>query len=575
MKNNILNWIFTDNQCSPSQIEKGLEDRNNDIIKPLFAWAIYTLMLDFFKEWRQIYEMCSEEFADVWFQIAWEEWFWIDRKERKYLERQMKWKKGLKLKKKILDWLEVRQNRYKVEFDKIKKSDPEYVAKLVSLTKREIKKSHENWHDIFILLDGLVELNEFITNREKTKWFAKYIKEQIKTIVESWWDTKPLTWEYNLFRISNWINVIIDLYWELNQDRMAVIFWLNEEISSLNKTISELENVSKAYEASKKENTKKESDNLASHARKDQQISILNWEKAKLNSKITELNETVLQVREELKTFVNLKERIDKWELSWTDGKFFEDMCYVLEKQLEDNKTQTAELESQVAKQFAEIMQLKNQVEFLSKGLDNNLDKITASRVRCESSIDKCCLNDLLIYLTHKDADVVTRDQICDLLISYLDMLSKATSKWASSSTNAQNASEWWKWWWKFANNFVNPMINFLKQLRINNSSQAFLEKVCELDWKTLLREYMWVDLWKWITKKQKVLNLIYNNIDETKWALPLFLALEYIAEVLDSLEYWDVDLWVLASNIRDIAIDIPIEKDLRAIAKKLSETKK
>ncbi len=162
-----------------------------------------------------------------------------------------------KLKKKILDWLEVRQNRYKVEFDKIKKSDPEYVAKLVSLTKREIKKSHENWHDIFILLDGLVELNEFITNREKTKWFAKYIKEQIKTIVESWWDTKPLTWEYNLFRISNWINVIIDLYWELNQDRMAVIFWLNEEISSLNKTISELENVSKAYEASKKENTKK------------------------------------------------------------------------------------------------------------------------------------------------------------------------------------------------------------------------------------------------------------------------------------------------------------------------------
>jgi hypothetical protein len=124
---------------------------------------------------------------------------------------------------------------------------------------------------------------------------------------------------------------------------------------------------------------------------------------------------------------------------------------------------------------------------------------------------------------------------------------------------NVQSASQKWSWSWKYANNFINPIINYLRETYNKKWTQAFLERITNIEWKKLLEEYRWWEITTQSTKKHIVISDIHKHLkDEETNNKSLFEALSILPQVLERIDKWNIDLTSLADNIKE-ALSAPV----------------
>jgi hypothetical protein len=154
-------------------------------------------------------------------------------------------------------------------------------------------------------------------------------------------------------------------------------------------------------------------------------------------------------------------------------------------------------------------------------------------------------------------------------ILKFFDFFIENTSKWASSWMNVQSATQKWKWSWKYANNFINPIINFLRETYNKKWTQAFLEKITNIEWKKLLEEYRWWEINTQSTKKHIVISDIHKQLrDEESSNKSLFEALSILPQVLERIDKWNIDLSSLSDNIKEALSAPTVSKRLSQLLK-------
>lgn len=165
----------------------------------------------------------------------------------------------------------------------------------------------------------------------------------------------------------------------------------------------------------------------------------------------------------------------------------------------------------------------------------------------CEVDFEKCSNDELLKYIIYSNCNEEYKKETIQIILDFLTTFVLQTTKWASSSMNGND----WVWWWKYSNNFINPIINFIKQKHLNMSSQDFLEEIIYINWKKIIEQYINLD--EYISKRQKVAKNVFNIFsDNDKSAFPIFRSIEYLSDKLNNITFWNTDLSVLVANIID-----------------------
>ncbi|EKE30060.1 MAG: hypothetical protein ACD_2C00050G0005 [uncultured bacterium (gcode 4)] len=283
----------------------------------------------------------------------------------------------------------------------------------------------------------------------------------------------------------------------------------------------------------------------------------------KENDELRAQNETLIKELEELR---KLKEKVQSWNLCANDGTFWQEMALDLETQ---HSELAAKMELMETKSVADTQKITSLETTLEDIYRNHLDRATACRIKCEQDLQRCDADDMIWYIAYWNCTMDIKQDCADEIMKFFDFFLENTSKWASSWMNVQSASMKWKWNWKFANNFINPIINFLRETYNKKWTQAFLEKIANIEWKKLLEEYRWWDINVQSTKKHIVISDVYKNIsDEEAANKSLFEALSVLPVIFERIDKWDVDLTSLRNNIKEALSASNLSKKLSNLLK-------
>ncbi len=170
----------------------------------------------------------------------------------------------------------------------------------------------------------------------------------------------------------------------------------------------------------------------------------------------------------------------------------------------------------------------------------NNVNLFTSN---CEQFPNGCSIKDMLKYITIKDIPLPFKKEIVDIIIDFLDEFLLNVSKGASSGMN------WniWVGWWTYANNYINPLVNYIKEKWRNwGGTQSFLEFISNIDLKSLTKDI--VDP-NYGNKKSRFFLSVYEQLDDNNF-MNIFEALGHISKKLENIKRWNLDLSTLSKNI-------------------------
>jgi hypothetical protein len=286
-----------------------------------------------------------------------------------------------------------------------------------------------------------------------------------------------------------------------------------------------------------------------------EKASLLEWENSSLKAELEELRE--------------FKQKFEEWGYMCEDWSFWEDMCVEWERRIIELEKANKELLEENARKASQLKLLEDRIKWM---VDTQLKNTKWMLDLIDVDFEKASVDDLLRYITYSKSNHCFKQQWADACRDFIDFVIAKTTKWASSSTNRNSHEDTWKWSWMYANKFLNPIMNYLKYIYTNSWTHAFLEQLSALNWIHLIEEYLGENLWKPKSRKDRVINIVYNSFASKGelTAFPISSSLLLLAKVLENTEFWDINLMPLSNNIREAVSESTLRKDLQLIAQSI-----
>lgn len=556
------------------QINEKRAKRLENLVNPLFWCLVLSMVKEFYKKLSDT--LISEQEAIQRFSRNFNGDPSMSPQERTEFNRKLKlhkWKHGQKFTEGRLKEIEKHKQEFYDAYQKISSLDPDFMLKTVELAESHISKQFEYNRYYEHILKKLCEFYEFTTKKSKVKQFSDSIRKKVSD--GAWLEMQHEITSFDIENLYSGINLLIDLFWDINEHKAERINSMQEDMESLKCEIQRFRQENDWFMSVKRWLDAKIAELGRLLSQKEWQCSLLTSDKQKLNQEILNLRSTNEVLSSENESLGEIKRKIDEWKIQSEDWTIWEELCIDLENRNNECNLEVEKLSSKVTSQYQEIMSLKDQIRGLKKSMDQNLDRSTSSRIKCENSIETCDVDDLLGYITFTDCGLHLKQTWAAIIIKFLDIFLLQTTKWASSSTNIQSAGEKWVWWWKYSMNFLNPAINFLKEYNNKSWTQVFLEKISDFNWKSFVEEYFWSQLWQAWNKKQRIVNIIYKSLPDWTWHNSFFSSLYEIADIMEMIEVWNLDLWTLANNIRWTLNGWSIQRELKTLVRAHLESKK
>lgn len=483
------------------------------------------------------------------------------RQERKRIKNTIKNWKHKKVFMQIKQDIETTIYKYNLGLDRLKNSDWKFnIWELIKYSLIHFdKEDFEDWIDeMKKMTSKIIELLSYLIINN-IKWDIAY------SILEKNWIKH--SWNFDIEKINSAITTIC--------------IYGDEKIKSRKETSQELKEKKELYKASliriSKENEKIEKDRkkiedeylftkkslqeiLEKHKTLQQQLNLIRKSNEKLSNELTKANNQITNLTKE-------NELLKNWKLTNNDN--WEEIASELDLEIHWLKQEKNELWETIEKQLKQIKILESKVNFL---LQNWVDEIKYLRFKVENELENCNIDDLISYITYSNFSIIIKQELVEIISKFLSQISQDVTKWAASSTNI-NASnqkkEWaWTWSWCYANKFINPLINFLEQKKINYWTIWFLEYITELNLIEFIKEYKSWEVLSVSNKKDSVMLKIFNSINEkwlneVKW---LYKSFEMIAKVFENINHWDLDLSLLSEKIKKSLESKNIKKELELL---------
>ncbi|EKE27321.1 MAG: hypothetical protein ACD_3C00225G0024 [uncultured bacterium (gcode 4)] len=397
---------------------------------------------------------------------------------------------------------------------------------------------------------------DMIDSRKKT------VRSRISEIILGEWGNYADSKRNNIFM---WLEMALVYLDDIGRKKDIKIWELVQAITELREEIRLLSLKNREAEAVQKWNEKITENLKLQITSKTSALVQANANVLKTQKENGELRSRLGEQDKELEELRKLKMKIDSWNLCSSDWTFWQEIAIDLELQNEALTSQVDSLQTRSVIENQKMTSLERTLEDIYK---NHLDRATACRIRCEQDLSWCSTDDMIWYITYWNCPMDIKQGCAEEVMKFLDFFLESTSKWASSWMNVQSASMRWKWNWKYANNFVNPIINFLREY-YKKWTQVFLEKVTNIEWKKLLEEYKGWDITNQSSKKNMIISDVYNNIKDDEAAnKSLFEALSILPDILERIEKWNTDLTSLSNNIKEAISASSLSKKLSQLLK-------
>lgn len=408
----------------------------------------------------------------------------------------------------------------------------------------EIIDNIDSYINVFYLIDNKTDLliNEW---KDELNINIKDLIKNIKTSVSntlSWYFF--IFWEISLLRKK--LNEKED---ELEKNK-KIILKMDKDLKSLDSFINKL-NITHEEERIKRINLESYFERLKKE-KENQDLFVINLSKEieKLKKEIEEKNKNV--------------DLTQIWNSNNNESKKqeYEEYIWLLELESINLKNEISVLKSELSKSNLKLLSIESKKQNLETSY---IDKFL---LNCENNLENLSIDDLLKYITFSDCNISIKQEAINIILNYLNLFLQKVCKWNSSSTNTNI----WIAWWKYSNNFINPIINFIKDKYEWMSVQRYLEFLIWINWKKLIREYKPDE--NYTSKRDKVIENVYVNIEDDKefWVIE---SLSYINLVLSWLEMWNVDLSLLNTNIWEyISNWDSTRRELKKISEKIISLK-
>lgn len=184
----------------------------------------------------------------------------------------------------------------------------------------------------------------------------------------------------------------------------------------------------------------------------------------------------------------------------------------------------------------------------------------------CEAAPQTCTLDDCLEYANRARLSRTESALVVETVVQYLEWFLGNVAKGASSGTNRNGKADG-VGGGKISNNFVNPIVNFIKSAARDLPPAHAVDLLANIDWKKLLEEYTSGEVAKATTKRDRIFAAVYNAISVRKSVpRPIFGALNDLAKVFEGMSAGDMDLGRLSDNIRSSLQHDGTLRSLRAV---------
>lgn len=250
------------------------------------------------------------------------------------------------------------------------------------------------------------------------------------------------------------------------------------------------------------------------------------------------LNKQIFSLESEVK---NLKEQDSKGE---KQEQTKEIDTWALDSAMElasESEQKSQEYKKQLENVTKEKDLLAQQLELLKSQL-NSSTQLDTFIFKCEQFPDDCDINDMLKYMTVKNCPLPYKKEIVDIITNFLEDFLWNISKWASSWMNWNE----WVGWWCYANNYINPLVNYIKDKWRTTKTQEFLEFVLNIDLKSLTKDMVDPD---YANKKSRIFSSVYEQLEDGNF-MNIFEVLSYVSKKLENIKRWNLDLSTLSTNI-------------------------
>ncbi|EKD65903.1 MAG: hypothetical protein ACD_49C00077G0031 [uncultured bacterium (gcode 4)] len=462
--------------------------------------------------------------------------------------------------------------------------DAKRIVENTDKTVEKIKKLGNKWSDtfneIFKLLNDNIKNDPFLSKEIDAKQFDIILKELLSIYLFIEKDNIDLLIRKTetsiksllnpeisaiLRDVKNKFDIVFDFYWSANfcakkffeetKDLTMDIKLLKLQLEEKDKEIISIKRAQRKTETALKS--------------KGDEAERLRQDREKLSKKIEELENKLasMVVMEE-----NMKNQQNSFT-SWEDNVVWEEIALNAEFELGKMREELQEIKK-------ENIQLLGQIESLNWQIQNmenlkikfaQFSTIEAFLEECELDIDNLESDEIIKYLSLIDCPINLKQKAIKAVIHFIDnIFLKNISKWASSSTT-------WVWgvsWGKYANNFINPILNFVKEKAKMQWSQNFIEFLSNINWKELIEEYKETNDYK--TKKDRVMSNVFVLVKDNEEYMGFFEALSYLWEKFKEINLWNTDLQVLCSNIKEVLLDTDYTKrELKKLVTKASYLRK
>ncbi len=368
----------------------------------------------------------------------------------------------------------------------------------------------EDFESIYKFVDSW-EIKHFIFDNKKEFWNILSWKGLDESIIK---------W------ISRKVILLLNMYIKNNNIWQKFEEWFIK----LRKEKSEVDIQIKELKIELKQLKKIQSQSQKTISAKTSTTDRLNNETELLKQQISALESDIKNLKEQKNKEENQQtEKIDNWEL---------DSALELASESEQK---SQEYKKQLESVTTERDLLKTQLELLKSQL-NTSTQFDMFIFKCEQFPDDCNTSDMLKYIIIRDTSLPYKKDIVDIIINFLEEFLLNVSKWASSGTNWKE----WKGWWDYANNYINPLINYIKEKWRTINTQNFLEFVLNIDLKNLTNEIVETN---YTNKKSRVFSNVYEQLEENN-SMDIFKTLHYLSERLKLVKSWGKDLSSLSENI-------------------------
>ncbi len=370
----------------------------------------------------------------------------------------------------------------------------------------------EDYESIYNFLESS-DIKSFIFDNKKEVWTVLSWKKILDSELES---------------ISKRIHLLLSLY-VISWKSLEQIILKNKEIKTIKEhleiQIIELKRELKQLNRFQIENKKTINVKIST-------IDRLNKEKDKLSKQISSLESEIKNLQEQGSKDEKQEqiEKNDNWEL---------DVVFELALESEQN---SQKYKKQLETVSTDRDLLNKQLELLKTQL-NSSSQLDIFIFKCEQFPNDCNTNDMLKYMTIGNCSLLYKKEIVCIIIDFLEEFLLNVSKWASSGTNWKE----WVGWGTYANNYINPLINYIKEKWRNwGWTQNFLEFILNIDFKNLTKDIVEPN---YTTKKNRVFSSVYEQLEKEEF-MNIFEALSYISKKLKNIKKWNVNLSILSENI-------------------------